>query len=471
MTLSRFWFALALCIASHVYATSAAEYGTTFDSVAQPGTKLRYVSDSGVCETTPGVHQMSGYIDIAENQHIWFWFFEARSNPETAPFTLWLNGGPGCSSMVGLFQENGPCTVAPDGQTTLYNPYSWNNLSNMIYIDQPIGTGFSYGVDTVNSTWAAAPPVWQAFQILFESEAFSKYQSREFILATESYGGHYGPEFVTHFDQQNALVRGGEIQGVEIVVSALMINNGWFDPLIQYKSYLTFATYAPGYGQLQNDSVLQEMRYHWDKAGGCKDQEEACYAAGNSSKSNDICKTADAYCNDKMFDPGVGDRDSYDLRQNASALFPFEYYLNYLANTTIVKKIGAKSTYGECPDPPYELFVKTGDDARTLLPQLAALVDSKLKILIWAGDADINCNWLGGWASMQAMDWYGQDKLSCTQFTNLTMDGKAVGQYVNVDNFSFARIFAAGHEVPAFQPAVALEIFRQVIAKQQLHSI
>jgi len=88
------------------------------------------VNNSGVCETTPGVHTASGYIDIAQNQSLWFWFFAARENPETAPFTLWLNGGPGCSSMIGLFQENGPCHVNADGKTTTLNPFSWNNVSN-----------------------------------------------------------------------------------------------------------------------------------------------------------------------------------------------------------------------------------------------------------------------------------------------------------------------------------------------------
>lgn len=76
---------------------------------------------------------------------------------------------------------------------------SWNNVSNsawstcfasqdathihvlVIYIDQPIGTGFSYGTDTVNSTEAAAPFVWKAFQILFESQLFSQYASREYV--------------------------------------------------------------------------------------------------------------------------------------------------------------------------------------------------------------------------------------------------------------------------------------------------
>ena len=79
----------------------------------------------GICEMTPGVKSYSGYVDVAENQHIFFWLFEARNtDPTTAPLTIWINGGPGSSSMLGLFAENGPCGVSPDLKPT-YNPYSW----------------------------------------------------------------------------------------------------------------------------------------------------------------------------------------------------------------------------------------------------------------------------------------------------------------------------------------------------------
>lgn len=113
--------------------------------------------------------------------------FEARNNPNTAPLAAWFNGGPGCSSMIGLFQENGPCRFENGESTPSLNPYSWNNYANMLYIDQPIGVGFSYGTDPVTSTLTAAPYVWKLIQAFYDQ--FPKYENREFGIWTESYGG------------------------------------------------------------------------------------------------------------------------------------------------------------------------------------------------------------------------------------------------------------------------------------------
>jgi carboxypeptidase C (cathepsin A) len=70
------------------------------------GVQIRYKEPgkAGVCETTPGVGSYAGYVDLSPTSHTFFWFFEARHNPETAPLTLWLNGGPGSDSLIGLFQ-------------------------------------------------------------------------------------------------------------------------------------------------------------------------------------------------------------------------------------------------------------------------------------------------------------------------------------------------------------------------------
>jgi len=434
-------------------------------------TGLRYVQNSGVCETTPGVNQVSGYVDVGQNQSMWFWFFEARENPENAPFTIWVQGGPGCSSMIGLFQENGPCTVNADNET-VYNPYSWNNASNIIYVDQPIGTGFSYGTDTANSTVAAAPPVWTLFQMLFETGLFSNYSSREIILGTESYGGHYGPEFVTYFNQQNSLIESGDIQGVPIKITAMLINNGFYDPYLQNNAALNFSTYAPGYGQLVSDEVLANISNALYMPGGCNDLELQCYAAGNleTSASDDICYQALVYCADYVVTAAIGDHDEYDLRQGPNQTFPPEYYVNYLQETSVAQKIGAEVPYAECDAVPYYAMWNTGDNAKTLLPQLSELVNSGLRVLLWHGDADIVCNWLGGLSVAQNLIWYGNETFNATPMTNITVNGKTVAAVQNAYNFTFARVYGSGHEVAAFIPEGALEIFRQVIAYEPLHS-
>ena len=84
------------------------------------GVTIRYKEPGkdGVCETTPGVGSYAGYVDLAPDSHTFFWFFEARHNPETAPLTLWLNGGPGSDSLIGLFQ--GMCS----GRAVLGNGFA-----------------------------------------------------------------------------------------------------------------------------------------------------------------------------------------------------------------------------------------------------------------------------------------------------------------------------------------------------------
>ena len=82
---------------------------TNVTTITSPsGATLRYKEpgNEGVCETTPGVKSYSGYVDLNATTHMFFWFFESRNNPSTDPLTLWLNGGPGSDSMIGLFEGN-----------------------------------------------------------------------------------------------------------------------------------------------------------------------------------------------------------------------------------------------------------------------------------------------------------------------------------------------------------------------------
>ena len=109
-----------------------------------------------VCETTPGVNPAAGYIRIPSSRFpffntsdpftlsTFFWYFPARENPEKAPLVVYLAGGPGVASTYAAGIESGPCIVQPDNNSTILNPFSFNNKANVLYIDQPNFAGFSY---------------------------------------------------------------------------------------------------------------------------------------------------------------------------------------------------------------------------------------------------------------------------------------------------------------------------------------
>ncbi|KAK0195395.1 Alpha/Beta hydrolase protein [Armillaria mellea] len=426
---------------------------------------LSLTSDSGVCETTDGVSQVSGYINISDDSDdaFWFWFFEARDDPDTKPLTLWLNGGPGCSAMIGLFQENGPCTINDSGET-VYNPYSWNNFSNMIYIDQPFGAGFSKGSTLVNSTDEAAGFIWQAFQILFDHKTFSKFKGREFIIATESYGARFGPVFTQYFHSQNAKIESGEINGTQIEVSKLLINDGKHDPVIQMQASVDYARHAPSYGSLVNTSVLMDVSTAYNET--CLPALQDCYDDGDA----DTCHDAIVSCTHDVFNPTVGDRNPNDLRQNSSTpsdeVVPPTFYLDYLHDSNVRDLIGAQVTYDQCDDSVKTRFSRNGETGRSFLSNLAEIAsEGKVKLLIWAGDADMKANWLGVHECIASMDWPGRSAFSEASLSALTINGKTVGQYKAVadTNLTFVRVYEAGHSMPAYQPEVAQTVFARFL--------
>jgi hypothetical protein len=97
----------------------------------------------GLKQTFPSAHY-AGTLDVDKHNHrLFYWLFEKPANPNDAPLVIWLNGGPGCSSLEGLFAENGPFKVQKDLSLEL-NPFSWHQVANVLYLDQPIGAYFRW---------------------------------------------------------------------------------------------------------------------------------------------------------------------------------------------------------------------------------------------------------------------------------------------------------------------------------------
>lgn len=186
--------------------------------------------------------------------------------------------------MMGLFAENGPCKVNDDSRTTRLNPWSWNNEVNMLYIDQPLQTGFSYdtptnctadlngygfpepadfsdGVPATNNTfWAgtfpsqkpshtpnttdyAAHALWHFGQTFFSEFPGYKPENDRINLFAESYGGHFGPVFMKFFQEQNKKIKDGTIGSEHahyMHLDTLGIVNGVLDGNIQIEEMIRY---------------------------------------------------------------------------------------------------------------------------------------------------------------------------------------------------------------------------------------
>lgn len=333
----------------------------------------------------------------------------------------------------------------------------------MIYIDQPIGVGFSYGTDDVDSTETAAPYIWKLIQAFYDQ--FPQYESRDFGIFTESYGGHYGPEFTSYIQEQNEAIDGGSVEGQKINLVALGVNNGWIDAEIQEKAYIDYSLNNT-YKQIITSDQATSYYNSYEKT--CLPAIQTCESSG----TNSACVNADNKCYNNIEGPLTEEADFnvYDVRISSSVTDPPETYADYLARDDVVKAIGARSTYQECPDAAYVKFSSTGDGPRSFLPELNSVVQSGLTTLVWAGDADWICNWMGNYDVAQVVEFDGQEEFRSASLESYTVDGKEGGSFKTVDNFSFLRVFEAGHEVPYYQPALALQAFKQTMQQKAISS-
>ncbi|RHZ38159.1 hypothetical protein DYB26_005991 [Aphanomyces astaci] len=141
--------------------------------------------------------QYAGHIPLPSNgQKMFYWLVESESNPSTDPLVLWLNGGPGCSSLSGFFTELGPFVVQSD-LSVKRNPYAWNRKANMVFLDSPAGVGFSQpllNASEYHDDVTAARSREFLKQFL---ELYPQYKNRDFYITGESYAGMYIP-FLVH---------------------------------------------------------------------------------------------------------------------------------------------------------------------------------------------------------------------------------------------------------------------------------
>ncbi|KAH6888705.1 Alpha/Beta hydrolase protein [Thelonectria olida] len=395
--------------------------------------------------------QYSGYLDDEEeDKHLFYWFFESRNDPANDPVVLWLNGGPGCSSLTGLFLELGPASINKKLEI-VNNPHSWNNNASVIFLDQPVNVGYSYSSGSVSNTVAAGKDIYALLTLFFHQ--FPEYAKQDFHIAGESYAGHYIPvfasEILSHEDRN-------------INLQSVLIGNGLTDGYTQYGYYRPMACGEGGYPAVLSDSECQSMDNALPR---CQSLIKGCYESGSAWS----CVPASIYCNNAMMGPyqRTG-RNVYDIRGNCEdssnlCYSGLGYISDYLNQDDVKEALGAEvDGYDSCNMDINRNFLFAGDWMQPYHHVVPGILE-KIPVLIYAGDADFICNWLGNQAWTDALEWPGQKKFQNAKLESLKIDesSKEYGKVKTSGNFTFMQIYGAGHMVPMDQPESSIDFFNR----------
>lgn len=376
--------------------------------------------------------------------------FESRNDPANDPVVLWLNGGPGCSSLTGLFMELGPSTV-DENIKLVSNEHAWNSNATVIFLDQPVNTGFSYSSDSVDSTVAASKDVYAFLTLFFEQ--YPDYAKQDFHIAGESYAGHYIPVFASDILKQES----------NINLKSVLIGNGLTDALTQNPYYKPMGCGDGGYDAVLSESQCSDMESAIPK---CKEMVQSCYDDPSDTKS---CVSGANFCNSAFLNPyQQTGQNVYDIRikceDQANLCYSVMGYISdWLNQKSVMDAVGAEvDGFESCNSNVNSGFFSAGDWNQPIHLRVPDLLE-KIPVLIYAGDADYICNWLGNKAWTDALEWSGHDEYEAKPMADVKLggEGDVTGQVKSHGGLAFLRVYQAGHMVPYDQPEASLDFLNR----------
>ncbi|CAE8647327.1 unnamed protein product [Polarella glacialis] len=226
----------------------------------------------------PCFKHWSGYAKTSTaGKELFSWVVEAETEPEKKPVVLWLNGGPGCSSLGGMWTELGPFVVGKDHSVSL-NPFSWNKAANMIFVEQPAGVGFSYPAMDTNDTITADDTYHALLDIFAQIPSF---KGRPFYVFGESYGGHYVPNTVKAVQDGNAGLPGPS-HSYFIDIKGFGVGNGYTDWALDFNMNVPYG----------GEHALCSERQYQEAITACNGSTVACFWPNPAAECTDECNKA-----------------------------------------------------------------------------------------------------------------------------------------------------------------------------------
>ncbi|KAF5771636.1 putative carboxypeptidase D [Helianthus annuus] len=418
--------------------------------------------------------QYAGYVTVNEShgRALFYWFFEATKSPKKKPLLLWLNGGPGCSSIgFGGLEELGPFVVQKGKSKLVLNKNSWNKAANLLFLESPVGVGFSY-TNTSSDIKKLGDNVTahDAYTFLLKwFTRFPQYKTHEFYIAGESYAGHYVPQLAELIYDKNKIIPEQD----RINFKGIMIGNALLDDETDQTGMIDYAW---------DHAVISDRVYH--------DVHTKCNFS--NPKSSNACDTAlseyfqvykiiDMY---SLYVPSCVDDNSTQRTQMQGNVSPLtfskhkawhskptgydpcqsDYTESYLNKPNVQAALHANTTkipypWTHCSD----TITFWHDAPASVLPIIKKLVAGGIRVWVYSGDTDgripvtstrLSLRKLGLKTLEEWSPWYSKSQVG--------------GWTIVYDGLMFVTIRGAGHQVPTFKPKEALQLVTHFLSNQKL---
>ncbi|KIV86478.1 hypothetical protein PV11_02089 [Exophiala sideris] len=432
-----------------------------------------------------------------------FFVFYPKLGDSVEEVTIWLNGGPGCSSLEGFFQENGPFVWQPGTLAPVQNPYSWVNLTNMLWVEQPVGTGFAQGTPNATSQYDIAADFvsfFKNFQDLFGIKSFKIY------VTGESYAGRYVPYIsaamldqndTTYYDLSGALVYDpciGEFVSIQeeyVAVPYVVENNNILNINASFLAELEnlhetcgYAAYLDKYFTFPASGVQPPLYFNYTAEGDCDVFDLIDEAALEVNPCFDIYEIVEQ-C------PFLSDVLGFPTQ-----LVDQVYTTNYFNRSDVKTAMHAPQdvNWMECADQP--VFVGEGgpqgegdtapDPIQHVLPQV---IEATNRVLVGNGDFDMIIITNGTLLAIQNMTWNGalgfterpSTPINITTPDLMYAELYAENNYEGIDGpqgimgvqhfergLMWVETYQSGHMQPEFQPRVAYRHLQWLLGRTDM---
>lgn len=424
----------------------------------------------------------SGYLSFGK-KHLHYVLVESESDPAAAPVVLWMNGGPGCSSMDALFYEHGPLLINENGTKLVKNPYSWSKIANVLYLEAPVGVGYSYSDDISDTKHlddeVTATDNLEALKVFFI--LFPEYRENAFYVSGESYAGVYVPTLSLKIFQDSS---------VNWNMKGFIVGNGVFDWSLMQQATIPFLY---GHGAISSRLMAKiEAACHGDYINyeGKYECEELLQVAENAASGLNYY---DFYrdCFDPKDQPLLTGRRIAQKPQLLQTLVqaprPPHPALGLGSDVPCIDSEGGTEYLGMA-SVRSALHVNPSLDAWEICSakinysrnmsysaqKLYAIMKDKYKILVYNGDTDMACDYLADSWGVDAVNATVDSKMDWAPWTLGKNDGEQsagfVTRYQTGPGMYFMTVKGAGHMVPQWKPQEALEMLSRFIAGHDMQN-